>query len=225
MHNDFVKNIDCLENFNIHDKTKYLQAKNIFIGSSAENFLESDKFTDSQRITIKTNILNFYVEFLKQIQQRFDFGRTDLKNLCIITPNKVLSDTETSIMPLVSNFSHLIKCDIDIILTQWKLLRLLNSNLKPDMDVCVFWEKVSLYKNGMDEKCFQELTDFVYDLLSLPHSSAAAERKFFELSLIKTKLRNKLEFSSINNIMLSKELCAQKSEPHYVWSVKHIGWA
>jgi len=44
---------------------------------------------------------------------------------------------------------------------------------------------------------FKELDSFIGNILSLPHSSAAAERKFFAISLIKTKLRNKLEFDSV----------------------------
>jgi len=44
---------------------------------------------------------------------------------------------------------------------------------------------------------------------------AAAERKFFAISLIKANLSNMLEFDSVSNIMLCKELC-QSRESHYL---------
>lgn len=65
----------------------------------------------------------------------------------------------------------------------------------------------------------KDLLNFVFNLLLLPHSSAGAERKFSSLSLIKTKLRNKLVTNTINSIMLCKEL-VKNNNPHYVWSAK-----
>ncbi|XP_037958922.1 zinc finger MYM-type protein 6-like [Teleopsis dalmanni] len=80
-------------------------------------------------------------------------------------------------------------------------------------------EQIKKTNNGFNEPAFRELNLFVNNLMVLPHSSAVAERKFFELSLIKNKLRNKLEFKTLNNIMLCKELFNNK-DMHYVWSKK-----
>ncbi|KNC34557.1 hypothetical protein FF38_13866 [Lucilia cuprina] len=104
---------------------------------------------------------------------------------------------------------------------QWKLLQFSNLGLKVEMDICEFWHTVYSYKNGVEESCFEELVDFVFNLLVLPHSSAAAERKFSQLNLIKTKYRNKLETQTINSIMQAKDLCKNDSNDlHYVWSPK-----
>ena len=79
------------------------------------------------------------------------------------------------------------------------------------MGIVEFIIKVSSYRNGMDGICFEELINFIQNLLILPHSSTAAERKFSQLNLIKPKYRSKLEFQTINNKMESKELC--KNQP------------
>ena len=60
------------------------------------------------------------------------------------------------------------------ILTEWKLLSFpANFGLKVDMDIVEFFDNVSSYRNGTDEKRFEELKNFVQYLLILPHSSAA----------------------------------------------------
>ena len=71
------------------------------------------------------------------------------------------------------------------------------------MDVVEFGEKVSSYRDGMEEYFFRDITEFVQNLFALPHRSAAADRQFSELSLIKSKLKNKLGFTTVNNIMLA----------------------
>jgi len=43
----------------------------------------------------------------------------------------------------------------------------------------------------------------------LPHTSACVERIFSQLSLIKTKLRNKLAVETCSSIILSKQLMAE----------------
>lgn len=239
MNNRFVQKLDstALANIDIHNKENYLPDRDIFIGINAEKFLSeklnSGEIFDSDQIKIKTTIRSFYIEFLNQLRLRFDFQSDDVKILSLITPQKVLSDDELSIMPLLSNFSYLVESNKEEICTQWKLLRLQlqNYGFKGNIDINDFWEKVSCIKNGLDEYSFEDLSNFVFNLMTLPHSSAAAERKFSDLSLIKNKLRNKLEVKTINNLMLAKELLpkinkefnekersGKKIQAHYVWS-------
>lgn len=61
-----------------------------------------------------------------------------------------------------------------------------------DNNIESFWKKVSLMKNDLNEPLFPQLITIVKIILILPHSSSAEERGFSEYSLIKTKLRNRL---------------------------------
>ena len=90
------------------------------------------------------------------------------------------------------------------------------------MDIVAFWDKIYSYRNGMNEKCFEELINFVQNLLILPNSSVATEKKISQLNLPKTIYRNKLELKTINNIMQSTELCKNQSDSHYVWEYFYI---
>lgn len=69
-----------------------------------------------------------------------------------------------------------------------------------------FWKQVSSTKKGDGSLAFPELTKFIEILLSLPHSSAAAERLFFFINLNKTKLRNRLGATTISGLLHSKRL-------------------
>ena len=53
---------------------------------------------------------------------------------------------------------------------------------------------------------YTELADYMLCLLSLPHSSAAAERAFSILNLIKNKKTNRLDIKTIQNIMFCRTL-------------------
>lgn len=154
--------------------------------------------------------------------KRFDFSRNDVKHLGVITPIKVLSSSEISLEPLLVYFPNLTNGKEEEIVSQWKLLRFSKLEISVDMDIVEFCDVVSKHTNGLNEKCFDDLINFVFNLMSLPHSSAAAERIFSQLNLVKTKCRNKLDFKTINSIMQSKELCTNRNDSHYVWSAKDI---
>lgn len=61
--------------------------------------------------------------------------------------------------------------------------------------------------NAVNEMMFPTLSKFVMSILALPHSSAAAERVFSQLNLIKTKTRNRLEVQTCDAILHAKEIC------------------
>lgn len=215
----YIKIIACLNNFVTNNSENILPPLEAFIGSEAEKYLKDKNFSESQQIEIKVCCRKFYIEFLDQLKKRFDFSRTDLKSLSIITPNNIINQTKDSFLQLLNAFSYLNDYNNDTIITQWRHLTLLENDLNQADDILSFWQNISSIKNGLNEYSFKELTDFIFNLMCLPHSSAAAERKFFSLSLIKTKLRNRLEFNSLNNIMLAKELTLGNDQ-HYVWSAK-----
>lgn len=88
---------------------------------------------------------------------------------------------------------------------EWRTL--LNQTMASNsLEIEEFWSEIFFLKNALDETLFPLTRDFVSALLSLPHSSAAAERVFSQLFLIKDKKRNRLEVNTLNAIMSCKEL-------------------
>lgn len=74
----------------------------------------------------------------------------------------------------------------------------------------VFWAKMILFEGELGYKLFPNLGQFVLNVLSIAHSNASCERTFSKVNNIKTKLRNKLNNSSVTNIILAKESIAEK---------------
>ena len=68
-----------------------------------------------------------------------------------------------------------------------------------------FWMRVKKFKNGLDEPMFPKLSKFAMKLLSLPHSTAAVERIFSSVNMVKTKARNRLTVNNLKGRLLSKQ--------------------
>lgn len=75
---------------------------------------------------------------MDQLKHRFDFKREDIKLLNIITPSRVISSENLDILPLILEFSSLVECDPDLIVTEWNLLRLSETSLSPDVQSLTF---------------------------------------------------------------------------------------
>lgn len=61
----------------------------------------------------------------------------------------------------------------------------------------------------MNEFIFGKLSNFMLSLMSLPHSSAAAERIFSNLNNTKTKITNRLLIETIDSMMAARELLSE----------------
>jgi hypothetical protein len=68
-----------------------------------------------------------------------------------------------------------------------------------------FGKRCQNKKNGCDNLTFPNLMVIVKTIFSLPHSSAAAEQCFSQLTLIKTSLRNKLLITTCAAILSVKD--------------------
>ncbi|XP_060665423.1 uncharacterized protein LOC132797688 [Drosophila nasuta] len=165
----YIKNKN-IKDIVLKDKNHFLPVANICIGTKAQQYIDSENLSEFEKCKIKETIREFYIELISQIKMRFDFEREDLKLLEAITPAKFLSEDELSIVPLMKTFENLYNGDPDDLISQWNQLRL-SLNEGKEKDICKFF--------GLDEPLFKSLIEFIYNLMSLPHSFAAAERNFF----------------------------------------------
>ncbi len=69
-------------------------------------------------------------------------------------------------------------------------------------DPVQFWNYLRSIKAGIGKYKFSLMCEFMDFLVSLPHSSASAERQFSLLKLIKSPLRNRIESASSESIAL-----------------------
>jgi hypothetical protein len=88
--------------------------------------------------------------------------------------------------------------------TQWRLLRNTQEIKMFKDDANDFWANVAQMKGGDGTLLFRLVTTFVFDILSLPYSSANVERIFSAVNLIKTKNRNRLSTDALVGLLHAK---------------------
>ncbi|KAB0790711.1 hypothetical protein PPYR_14839, partial [Photinus pyralis] len=146
------------------------------------------------------------------ILSRFPLKDSIFSKLDFMDPETVVNRKVKSIADVVSHFSNLHSHSLQDIDSQWRMLRNINFddfNLCIGDDIVSFWRKVSKIKLGTGEQKFGKLIAFVFNLLSLPHSSANVERCFSQINLNKTNMRNRLISSTLEGILLTKSLVSE----------------
>lgn len=130
-----------------------------------------------------------------------------LKNMTLIVPNTIFKGEDESLIPLAMHFPNLIAENDMQKIDEWRMLRSsdFSQNYTDHDTITSFWLNVQGEKYADKTQVYPLLTKFAFNILSLPHSSADAERKFSHINLLKTKQRNRLSTNSIIGLMNSKE--------------------
>ncbi|XP_066585587.1 SCAN domain-containing protein 3-like [Prorops nasuta] len=95
---------------------------------------------------------------------------------------------------------------------EWRLLPFAQLPLDTTNEklIDVFWVKLLNYDDIMDLQKYTNLSQFVLNLLCLPHSNAECERLFSKVNLTKTKNRNKMKTTTLKNNLTAWE-CVKNS--------------
>lgn len=213
MKKEAVKDKD-LSKINPNDPSNYLKLEDIYCGARVESIALECSSSISRRdlCEFRVKTLNFYVTLSKQMLQRFlSSGMFEnLQLLEALDPTNVRAGKPTSIIPLAIKFPNLIQEEeYEELNREWRELTLFEipttSETSVDSDPEQFWYNMSMEKCG-DELRFPIISRLMLNLMSLPHSSAAAERIFSMVSNIKTKHRSRLQTQTLNSLLHSKAL-------------------
>lgn len=97
------------------------------------------------------------------------------------------------------NFDDLQKQYINIRLYDWTSAGIDQNDFN---DQTITWCHVHNFKNAAGVYCFRTLAKFVLNMLCLPISNAFVERLFSQVSLAKTKVRNKMGHKLLKSILM-----------------------
>ena len=154
-----------------------------------------DDVVESFRLRVQM----FYGELCQQLQKRFNFRDGTWKLLEAVDPATDVPSWRASgmISPpwRAVRFPNSIREDeYETLNTERRQLRGAADEKVPDktMPAEQYWAAVAKLKDVGGVPAFPTVTRLVQSLLTLPHSSAAAERVFYSLNLIKTAQRNRL---------------------------------
>jgi len=204
---DYINNtpLTLLDPANVKE---YLEIDKMYFGAKTETLYTTVSSTELH--SFKVRALDFLVTLSQEIKKRFDFKNTTLKLIEMLDPKNALGGDYTSIVPLINEFPNCVPfCDLEAINLEWRLLPDYKEKLSQFEEVEQFWVEVGSVKIG-NEMVFPKLFKFATEILSLPHSSAATERIFSSLNLIKTKIRNKLHIQTCDSLLQAKEILNNK---------------
>lgn len=130
--------------------------------------------------------------------------------------NKSLGETEK-----IAKLLGYSPTEIDKIVQQWRVIHL--SKWDETINTVGFWSEIRKFRDAADINPFQELAMAAVSVLSLPHSNAEVERLFSQMSVVESKLRNRMSLQTLNSIpyvryglKLSGEACYEHKLPDNV---------
>lgn len=190
---------------------QYKPLEEIYLGANVDFIIKSQNSSNHEIHDFRLKCLSYYIELCSQLKKRFQNIQVYKKFQCL-SPSHVLTGN-SSIIDLLIAFPHICKNKFEEISSEFREICNLPESIKSDLltlDFEHFWFKIFKFKNALNEKCFENVCLFVFNIMCLPHSSACAERTFSDLNNIKTKNRNRLLPTTINSLLMGKELLNNK---------------
>ena len=186
----------------------FKELETMYLGAKVEKRLLDQNIDPIVIQQFRLKCLDFLIQAVASIFKRFDCNNPVFQNLEFFDPAVVMSRKNESIVALAKFFSNLVRDeDLQALDTEWRLLRNDEVLQVIDKDITVesFWNKIkNLKQDGV--QVYPRLYTVMGSLLALPHSSAACERIFSHLSIIKTKQRNRLQAETTCGLLHTKSL-------------------
>lgn len=221
----YIKNTPT-ENIQFRNPHNFLPLPEIYLGPYVSRSLVNTKIAENDLNVFRQKCLEFYIEAAKQIYQRFPFQDQTaaiLKEISLLDPKIIRERKINSIATLAQHFTHFLEDgNISEIDRQWRLLRNEDIIHNEINDIIEFWENIKTVLNPDGTQRYSEITKLVEICLSLPHSSATCERLFSIINLNKTKIRNKLNTSTLRGILYAKTIIGDKKCYDYVITPEHL---
>lgn len=146
---------------------------------------------------VKQRYLDLLIVLCEQLVLRLPENLAVLSNLRFFSPAMCLSQTLNICVGDLPWELSSEGADKDLIRIQWRQLRTLRLHdisveFHSNVDIVKFWIAVWNLLDASGNQSFKELASFAIRALSLPISNADVERVFSVMSIVKTKLRNRM---------------------------------
>lgn len=119
--------------------------------------------------------------------------------MTVFSPTIILSQTKPQLTSV--SMLKLYSGDPAALETQYQAVTYHPWTNKEDSQAEAFWVKVLNYKDSSGDQMFKELALFALSLLVMPLSNADIERVFSHMSLVKSKLRNRIGQETLSGIL------------------------
>ena len=218
----------ALDQVNTEFGSSLLSLTDIDFGSNFETacneMVASKKITKDVIRNVQHKCLNFLKKLLTEMVNRFPQNMEVISKLHAFNP--YVSTDSGPLRPRACDLPWELKppkCSKEDIEIQWdKLVTLRREDICGSNmieDAVKFWSTVAKMKNAIGEEQFPDLAAFALRALSLPLSNAVVERVFSVMSVVKTKLRNRMKIPMLNAIMrtrlylMVRDICCENFIP------------
>ncbi|KAL7301423.1 hypothetical protein TKK_0005864 [Trichogramma kaykai] len=205
-----------LYDIDLKDESQWLPLNSVNIGKFAyESIFMKNLLNDDEKKRLLQHCQKFYVTCCTLLQDKLDLHEEFTTSLKSFHPGNSLS---TTYHRRNSNLNATIKTcpmsvsdsDAEVINAQWKLLlkykSLLPEEIILEKKVDIFWIKLLNCLDENDMPLFSELSNFaLLCFVCVANLNASAERVWSQMNLTKTKIRNRLEFESLQSHLYAAE--------------------
>lgn len=206
-----------IETVNIHNPANFVAIEDIYCGAKVGLFIQNENINVADLKNFRLRVLEFYIELSFQIKKRFNFQDQTLKFARKFDPQMVCQGEFNSVSEALPFFPNL-DLDIEKLDFEYRLISETEEIKKYKCDLIDdFWKKVSNMKNAINEPMFPNIVKVANCVMCLPHSSAAAERIFSQLNIIKTKTRNRLLLKTCASLLHAKDKLKVSGDNCFTW--------
>ncbi|KAJ8884215.1 hypothetical protein PR048_016072 [Dryococelus australis] len=183
----------------LHNPIFIYSIETIYFGVNMATYLCRFNLSESNVKVFKLMCLEFYIGAIHRIYERFPLYNAIIRNIECLYSQKIEIGFQ-SITRLVLSFLYLVE---ESELEQINTDRVEISNA----GVQYFWKCVMQKKYSDGKLVFLALSEFLWQVLCLPRSSATVVWVFSTINHMKTKIRNKLDTQTVSGL-LHKRLVA-----------------
>ncbi|KAK3912905.1 Zinc finger BED domain-containing protein 5 [Frankliniella fusca] len=187
-----------------------------------------EKRRDQDVEAFRKKCLDFYLTGAKEMKNYLPINNRILKEAGFIDPKVAMSGAARTTLPdlkdIATNFKVPLDLDCDAVAREWRELPYALSEQEVaglrDLDPPEFWKHVGQMKDYTDELRYPQLSKLARVTLSLPHSNAAAERAFSQVTDIKTAKRNAMGNCTLDSLCVVRSAMKRKKVPCFKFSVR-----
>ncbi|XP_052131690.1 uncharacterized protein LOC113215455 [Frankliniella occidentalis] len=185
---------------------------NMYLGVKVQDQLKHPDITPEALEDFRKRCRDYMIILCNGIKSRFDFGDPLLTALPVLKPKTATKfearQYSNSIIPFADLVPRAKPADLQALDDQWRRLPLdpdIPDEVLAEEEVDVFWHKIGQLTDSDGELKYSVLAEFVLAVLSLPHSNADVERIFSKITLIRTRLRNRLVTPTVEGLCLASD--------------------
>ncbi|MGH0151185.1 UNVERIFIED_CONTAM: hypothetical protein FKN15_064349 [Acipenser sinensis] len=151
--------------------------------------------------SVKEKCKGMLVQMARQLLAQLPANISILEKLDMLHPKEALSQLKRPITTIAQEFQVVCQ-DIRETKKQWS--NLTNKTWDKTTDESSFWFEVYEDRDAAGDRRFSHVALFALAMLTLPVSNAAEEQPFSTVTIMKTKLRNRLQCKTLESLLQVK---------------------